>query len=63
MSHYVPDVRLEPEEDVVFCECDECENEIYVGEVYYNIDDHKIHLFCLEEWFSQNAVIATKGDL
>ena len=29
---------IEPPEDKVFCECDRCGGEIYVGEEYYDFD-------------------------
>ena len=38
---------LDPPEDEVFAECDQCGGEIYVGEEYYDIDGDLIHEDCL----------------
>ena len=62
MSYYVPDYKLDPPEDKVFCECDACGQEIYEGGTYYDIDGDNIHDDCFELYFHQNQKIAGEGE-
>lgn len=56
--YYVPDKHLEPPEDIVFCLCDACGEDIYVGDMYYKIDNENIHDDCLGLHFHQHEEIA-----
>lgn len=47
MIRTVPDLPIEPPEDVVSDHCDYCKGEIYEGDVYYDIDGKSICPDCL----------------
>lgn len=62
MSYYVPDYRLEPDEEVPVCFCAECNGDIYEGDTVYKIDGDAICSDdCLQEYFRHSLQTVEKG--
>lgn len=49
LPYYVPDYRLEPDEDRPVLHCDNCSAGIYINEEYYNIDAFTLCERCVED--------------
>lgn len=45
----IPDYMLEPEEPKVFCYCSECEEPIYIGDLYYKFEFENLCVDCMED--------------
>lgn len=48
----------EPPEGEVFTTCDQCNQEIFMGEYFYHIDNEDICIDCLNDWAEQFKEIA-----
>lgn len=50
--------QADPQEAEIFCECDECNGEIYKDEEYYDINGWIVCQHCLHAWAKQHKKVA-----
>ncbi len=50
MFENIPELPLEPPDDIIVGYCNQCGGEIYDGETVYRIDGQRIHEDCLGDF-------------
>lgn len=61
ISIHDPEPPIEPDEPPVFCYCDNCGGEIYVGERYYKANGNAICHWCFDD-LKANELVAGADD-
>lgn len=56
--YYVPDYKLEQQEENPLYFCDQCNGDIYTGYTIYKLDKDTICWECLRDYFEESKRIA-----